>query len=95
MSSFSGEEVSSKWEEKRQKRQMEGLRRRVLMWGLSPESMREDLENIYMLLFRFFGNGFRGALQRELACDAGVSRSGARSDRLRVVAGAVRPRRAL
>ena len=32
------------------------------MWRLSPESMRDDLENIYMLLFRFVGNGFQLAL---------------------------------
>ena len=29
------------------------------MWRLSPESVRDDLKNIYMLLFRFLGNGFR------------------------------------
>ena len=40
----------------------EGLRSRLLMWRLSPESMRDDLENIYMLLFRFVGNGFQLAL---------------------------------
>ena len=32
------------------------------MWRLSPEPMRDDLENIYMLLFRFVGNGFQLAL---------------------------------
>ena len=36
-----------------------------------------------------------GALQRELACDAGIRRSRAGSHRLRAMAGAVRPRRAL
>ena len=66
------------------------------MWWLSPESMRDDLENIYMLLFRFLRNRFRLALcKHELACDPGVRRSRVRSDRLRAVAGAVRLRRAL
>ena len=60
--SLSGEEASSEWEEKRQKSRMEGPRRRLLMWRSSPESMRDDLENINMLLFRFLGNGFRLAL---------------------------------
>ena len=46
--------------------------------------MRDDLENIYTLLF-----------QRELACDTGIRRSRAGYIRLRAVAGAVRPRRAL
>ena len=32
------------------------------MWRLSPESMRDDLENIFMVLFKFLGNGFRLAL---------------------------------
>ena len=58
VSSFSGEEASFEWEEKRQRSRVEGLRRRVLMWRLSPDSMRDDLENIYMLLFRFLGTGF-------------------------------------
>ena len=62
MGSFAGEEASSEWEEKRQKSRMERLRRRVSLWRLSPESMRDDLENIYMLLFGFLGNGFRLAL---------------------------------
>ena len=76
VSSFSGEEASFEWEEKRQRSRVEGLRRRVLMWRLSPDSMRDDLENIYMLLLRFFGNRLpAGALQHELACDPGVRRS--------------------
>ena len=41
---------------------MEGLRSRLLMCRFSPESMRDDLENINMLLFRFVGNGFQLAL---------------------------------
>ena len=41
---------------------MEGLRTRLLMWRLFPESMRDDLENIYMLPFRFVGNRFQLAL---------------------------------
>ena len=49
------------WKE-RQRSRMEGLRSRLLMWRLSPESMRDDLENIYVLLFRFVGNGFQLAL---------------------------------
>ena len=57
--SLSGDEASSEWEEKRQKSRMEGLRRRALLWRLSPESMRDGLENIYMLLFRFLGIGVR------------------------------------
>ena len=32
------------------------------MWRLSPELMRDDLENIYLLLFRFVGNGFQVTL---------------------------------
>ena len=32
------------------------------MWRSSPESMRDDLENIHMLLFRFVGNSFQLAL---------------------------------
>ena len=43
----------------RQRSRMEGLRSRLLMWRLSPESMRDDLENIYMLLFMYVGNGFQ------------------------------------
>ena len=35
------------------------------MWRFSPESMRDDSENIYMLLLRFLGNGFRLALFNE------------------------------
>ena len=49
---------------------------------------RDELEEVYALLFRFLGYGF-------LARDAEVRHSGARSHRLRAVAGAVRPRRAL
>ena len=48
------------WKE-RQKNRIEGLGSRLLMWMLSPESMRDDLENIYLLLF-FVGNGFQLAL---------------------------------
>ena len=48
------------WKE-RQKSRIQGLRSRLLMWRLSPESMRDDLENI-LLLFRFVGNGFQLAL---------------------------------
>ena len=56
--------------------------------------MREDLENVYMLLFWFVGNGFQLApLQRELACDPGVRRSRARSHRLRAVVRAAERRR--
>ena len=51
------------WEKKRHKSRMEGLRRRLLMWRLSPESMRDDLENILREWLP------AGALQRELACD--------------------------
>ena len=49
------------WKE-RQKSRIEGLRSRLLMWRLFPESTLDDLENIYMLLFRFVGNGFQLAL---------------------------------
>ena len=52
---------AQEWKE-RQRSRMEGLRSKLLMWRLSPESMRDDLENIYMLLFRFDGNGFQLAL---------------------------------
>ena len=59
--------------------------------------MRDDLENIYMLLFRFLGNCFRLALCNVswLATQESVRRSRARSDRLRAVVRAARPRRAL
>ena len=53
--------VASEWEE-RQKSRTEGLRSRLLLWRSSPQSMREDLENVYMLLFWFVGNGFQLAL---------------------------------
>ena len=49
------------WKE-RQKTRIQGLRSRLLLWRLSPESMRDELENIDMLLFRFVGNGFHLAL---------------------------------
>ena len=93
--SLSGDEASSEWDEKRQTSRVEGLRRRLSMWRLSPESMRDDLENIYMLLFRFLGNGFRLALCNVSWLATRSPRSGARSDRIRAVATAVRPRRAL
>ena len=60
--SLSGDQASSETEDHFQKSRMEGLRRRLLMWRLSPESRRDDLENIYMLLFRFVGNGSQLAL---------------------------------
>ena len=53
--------------------------------------LRDDLENIYSLLFRFLRFGF----QRGLARDTEVRHSGARSHRLRAEASAARPRRAL
>ena len=40
------------WKE-RQKSRVERLRSRLLLWRSSPQSMREDLENIYMLLYGF------------------------------------------
>ena len=46
---------------RRQKSRVDALKRS------SPHSMREDLENIYMLLFRFIGNGFQLAL-----CNVGL-----------------------
>ena len=53
--------------------------------------LRDDLENIYMLLFRFFGERVpAGALQFWLVDDAEVRHSGARSHRLRAVVGAAR-----
>ena len=48
------------WKE-RQKSRVEGPRSRLLLWRSSPQSMREDLENIHMLL-GFVGNGFQLAL---------------------------------
>ena len=48
--------------EERQKGRVEGLRSRLLLWRSPPQSTREDLENIYMLLFPFVGNGFQLAL---------------------------------
>ena len=50
----------------------------MLLGRSPPHSMREDPENIYVLLFRFLGN-----VQRGLAFDAEVCRSRARSHRLR------------
>ena len=50
--------------------------------------LRDDLENIHMLLFRFLGNGFRLALCN--VDDAEARHSGARSHRLRAVVGAAR-----
>ena len=44
------------WKE-RQKSRIEGLKSRLLMWRLSPESTRDGLESVYMVLFRFVGNG--------------------------------------
>ena len=58
--------------------------------------LRDDLENIYALLFRFLGFGFRLAMSNVvLARDTEVRHSGARSHRLRAEASAARPRRAL
>ena len=58
--------------------------------------LRDDPEDICALLFRFLGFGFRLAMSNVgLARDAEVRHSGARSHRLRAVAGAARPRRAL
>ena len=53
--------ASLEWEE-RQKSTVKKLRSRLLLWRSSPPSMREDLENIYVLLFRFVGNPFQLAL---------------------------------
>ena len=56
---------------------------------------RDDLEEVYALLFRFLGYGFRLAMSNVgWLRDAEVCHSGARSHRLRAVASAVRPRRA-
>ena len=75
---------------------VEGLTSRLLMWRLSPESMWDDLENIYMLLFMYIGNGTQLALCSVSWLATGeVRRSGAGSHRLRAVAGAARSRRAL
>ena len=52
----------------------------------SEQWLRDDLEEVFALLFRFLGDG----LQRGLACDAEVSHSGARSHRLRAVVDAAR-----
>ena len=58
--------------------------------------LRDDLENICALLFRFLGVRLpAGDEQRGLARDTEVRHSGARSHRLRAVAGAAQPRRAL
>ena len=46
----------------RQKSRIEGLGSRSLTWRSNPESMRDELENICMLLFGFVGNGFQLAL---------------------------------
>ena len=46
----------------RQKSRPDGLRSRLLLWRSSPQWMRDDLDNIYMLLFRFIGKGFQLAL---------------------------------
>ena len=45
------------WKE-REKSRNPKLRSRLLMWRSSPESMRDGLENVYMLLFWFVGNGW-------------------------------------
>ena len=51
--------------------------------------LRDNLENIYALLFRFLGVRLpAGNEQRGLAHDAEVRHSGAGSDRFRAVAGA-------
>ena len=47
-----------KWTE-RQKSRIEGLGSRLLLWRPPPQWMRDDLENVYMLLFWFVGNGFQ------------------------------------
>ena len=47
---------------KEQKSRMEGLRSRLLLWRSSPQWMRDDVENINVLLFRFVGKGFQLAL---------------------------------
>ena len=39
-----------------------GLRGRLLLWRSSPQWMRDDLENIYTLLFMYVGNGTQLAL---------------------------------
>ena len=44
------------WTE-RQKSRIEGLRSKLLLWRSSPQWMRDDPENIHMLLFQFVGNG--------------------------------------
>ena len=49
--------------------------------------LRDDLEEVYALLFQFLGKRLpAGALQRGLACDAKVRHSGARSHLLSAVA---------
>ena len=57
--------------------------------------LRDDLEKVFALLYPRRERDAAGALQRGLAHHVGVRRSGARSDRLRAVVGAARPRRAL
>ena len=49
------------WKE-RQRSRIEGPRSRLLLWRSSPQRMRDDLENIYILLFRFVWKGFQPAL---------------------------------
>ena len=49
------------WKE-RQRSRIEGLWSRLLLWRSSPQWMRDDLENIYMLLFMYVGNGTQLAL---------------------------------
>ena len=56
--------------------------------------LRDNLEEVYALLFWFLGFGFRLALSN-VGWHAEVRHSDARSRRFRAVAGAARPRRAL
>ena len=63
--------------------------------GNLKQAWRDDLEEVNALLFRFLGYGFRLAMSNVGWLVTEVRRSGARSHRLRAVAGAARSRRAL
>ena len=78
--------VASEWKERQKSRESRS----------SPQSMSEDLENIYMAALPVRRERLPvGALQRGLACNPEVRRSHAGSHHLRAVVGAARPRRAL